>query len=203
MGSGCIYMKEKINIRVGVSARHIHLQAEDVETLFGKGYQLTPKKPLIEVNSFVVEERVKLVGPKGEFPKVAIIVPHRQKRQIEMSKSDAYAIGINPPINESGDHTNAAQLKVIGPKGSLVCHGVIIPKRHIHLCIKDAEAINAKAGDYVDVYFKGERPAIFPSVKCKEINPLIDFSELHIDTDEANAVNVLNGDLCEIIKTKL
>ncbi|MDW7673238.1 MAG: PduL/EutD family phosphate acyltransferase [Bacillota bacterium] len=193
-------VNNEIKIRVGVSARHIHLQEGDVEILFGPDYQLTPNIPLIEINSYVVQERVKLVGPKGEFPKVAIIIPHRPKRQIELSKSDAFALGIKPPINESGDHTNAAELLVVGPKGSLTCTGVIIPQRHIHLCGKDAKALNVQAGDYVEVTFKGTRETIFPKVKAKEINEQLDVSELHIDTDEANAVDVTNGDMCIVRK---
>lgn len=193
---------KSLKINVGVSPRHIHLQPEDVDVLFGLGYQLTPKKPLVELNSFVVEERVKLIGPRGSFSSVAIIIPHRKKRQIELSKTESIILGVKPPINESGDHIGAAQLEVVGPKGSLICNGVIIPKRHIHLCEKDAQELGLKAGDLVDVHFDGIRETIFPRVKVKEINSLIKASEIHIDTDEANAVGASNGDLCEIFPVK-
>jgi putative phosphotransacetylase len=177
-------------ILVEVSARHVHLSQEDLEKLFGSGYQLTVKKMLSQPGQYAAEERVSIVGPKRELNGVTILGPVRNKTQIELSMTDARSIGIAAPVRESGDIANSAPCRIIGPKGEVeVNEGVIIAKRHIHLTPEDAEKFNLKDKQCVDVKIMTDgRALIFGDVVIRVRN---DFSSaMHIDTDEGNAAGM-------------
>ena len=56
---------------VETSARHVHVTQETLETLFGKGHELTHKKDLSQPGQFACEERVTVVGPKKSLERVS------------------------------------------------------------------------------------------------------------------------------------
>lgn len=123
-----------MNILVETSARHVHVTEADLETLFGKGYQLTVKKELSQPGQYASNERVTVVGPKKELANVSILGPCRSATQVELSMTDARSIGIVAPVRESGDVAGSAGCKLVGPAGEVeIGEGVIIAKRHIHM----------------------------------------------------------------------
>ncbi|MGG4034569.1 phosphate propanoyltransferase [Paenibacillus cisolokensis] len=185
-------------VPVGVSARHIHLSREHVEALFGPGYELTVMKPLSQPGQFAANETVEVVGPKGSFPKVRILGPARSATQLEISRTDAYAIGIDAPVRESGDIAGTPGITIKGPAGELAIEqGVIVAARHIHFHTTDAERWGIADKQRLKVRVGGERGLVFEQVIAR-VSP--DFAlDMHIDTDEANAAGVQSGDTAEII----
>lgn len=186
-------------VPVGVSARHIHLTKEHVETLFGKGYELTKKKDLMG-GQFASNETVTIVGLKlRAIENVRILGPVRKNTQIEISSTDAIRLGIHAPVRESGNTKGSAPIAIVGPKGALYLEeGCIVAMRHIHMSPKDAIAAGVKDGDVVSVKADNERGTIFNHVKIR-----VDDSftlEMHIDTDEANASKIGCGDTVSIMK---
>lgn len=171
---------------VETSARHCHLSDKDLETLFGKGYQLTKKKDLSQPGQFACNEKVTVIGDKGELT-MSILGPTRKKTQVEVSLTDARSCGLNAPIKESGDLAEAGPCKIVGPNGTITLeHAVIAALRHIHMTPKDAEEFGVKNGDIVCVEVNSpERKAILCDtvVRVSESYALA----MHIDTDEANA----------------
>lgn len=177
-------------ILVEVSARHCHLSREHLDILFGEGYELTPKKELSQPGQFAAEERVKVVGPKRELPRVSILGPARKSTQVELSMTDARSIGINAPIRESGDIEGSASCTLVGPKGEVeLKEGVIVAKRHIHITPEDAKEFGIKDKEIVQVKVDTEsRSSILGDVVVRVRD---DFeSAMHIDTDEGNAVGI-------------
>lgn len=185
-------------VPVGVSARHIHLTQEHVEALFGAGYQLTVAKPLSQPNQYAANETVAVIGPKGSFPKVRILGPVRKATQLEVSRTDAFALGINPPVRESGNIAGSAGITIKGPAGEVTIEeGVIVAARHIHFHTSDAEKWGITDKQKLKVRFEGERGIVFENVIAR-VSP--DFAlDMHIDTDEANAAGIANGDTAVII----
>ncbi len=176
-------------IPIGVSARHVHLTREHVEALFGKGYQLHKKKELMG-GQYAAEECVTLVGTKlRAIENVRILGPERKASQVEVAKTDAIRLGLNPPIRESGNIAGSAPIALVGPQGVLYLkEGCIIAKRHIHMSPEDAARFGVKDGDTVKVRFDNGRGGVFEGVQIR-----VDKSftlEMHIDTDEANGLNV-------------
>lgn len=185
-------------VTIGVSARHIHLSEEHVELLFGKGYELTEMKPLSQPGQYAANETVAVIGPKGTFAKVRILGPTRKGTQLEVSRTDAFALGVNPPVRESGDTKGSAGIKLQGPAGEVtIDEGVIVAARHIHFHTTDAERFGVADKQLLRVRFSGERGVVFENVVARvSENYALD---MHIDTDEANAAGVKNGDTAEII----
>lgn len=186
-------------VLVETSARHVHLTKEAIATLFGEGYELTPKKMLSQPGQFACEERVTVVGPRGEIKNVSILGPERSANQVEISFADARALGLTPPVRESGDLVDSASCKIIGPKGEIeIPEGVIIAKRHIHLTPADAEAFGVKDMDVVSVRIKSEdRSLVFEDVVCR-VSPNYSLA-MHIDTDESNAAHATGEIYGEVI----
>ena len=177
-------MKEFV---VETSARHIHVSEQDLKTLFGDGYALTKKKDLSQPGQFACEEKVTVVGEKGEL-KMSILGPTRKATQVELSLTDARSIGVTAPIKESGDLAEAGKCKVIGPNGTIECeHAVIAAKRHIHATKKDAEDLGVTNGEIVKVEVNSEagRKLIFDDVVVRVSDSYA--LAMHIDTDESNA----------------
>lgn len=190
--------EEEGNIRVGVSARHVHLSREDLETLFGKGYELHVKKYLMG-REFASDETVTLVGPSmRSIEKVRVLGPVRKNTQVEISRTDTFVLKVSPPVRPSGDIEGSEKLVLVGPKGVVYLkQGVIIANRHIHLTPQYAAQHGLQDGDYVDVKIHSEKPTKFYSVQVRVRD---DFNvEMHIDTDDANACAVKNGDLVQIL----
>jgi len=137
--------KKEFPIIAGVSNRHVHLSREDLDLLFGKGYALTPTKDLGQPGQFACKEMVTIVGPKGSIENVRILGPERKDTQIEISLTDAFKLGVMPPVRDSGDIEGTPGITIIGPNGKLEKEkGVIIAKRHVHMHPSDAEKFGVK-----------------------------------------------------------
>lgn len=173
-------------ILVETSARHVHLSQADLETLFGKGYVLTNKKDLSQPGQFACQEKVTVVGPKGET-KMSILGPTRTQTQVEVSLTDARSLGIKALIRESGDIEGTAGCKLIGPAGEVeITCGVIAAKRHIHMTPADAKEFGVQDKDVVSVEVKSaDRSLVFGDVVCRVSDSYA--LAMHIDTDESNA----------------
>lgn len=184
---------EAYKIPIGVSNRHIHVSQEDLDTLFGKGYQLTKKSDLKQPGQYACNETVTIRGPKGEFDRVRILGPVRKRSQVEVSKTDSFRLGIRPPVRESGYLAGTPGLELIGPKGSLTLpEGAIIALRHIHMTPKQAEAMGVWDKDIVEVETFGQRRGVFGDVLVRVSK---EYSlEMHVDVDEANACALSNQD---------
>ena len=187
-----------MNILVETSARHVHVTEADLETLFGKGYQLTVKKELSQPGQYASNERVTVVGPKKELANVSILGPCRSATQVELSMTDARSIGIVAPVRESGDVAGSAGCKLVGPAGEVeICEGVIIAKRHIHMTPAAASAAGVADKDIVKVVTGGNgRKLVFDDVVIRVSEKFA--TAMHIDTDESNAAGGPNSG--EIIK---
>ncbi len=186
-------------IKIGVSQRHIHLSREDLDILFGKGYELTKKKTLMG-REYAAEEVVTLVGPSLKaIEKVRVLGPVRERTQVEISRTDTFILKVSPPVRPSGKVEGSEKMVIVGPKGSVYLkEGVIIANRHIHLTPAYAEAHKIKDGDLVDVLVEGIKPTKFYDVQVRVRD---DFNvEMHIDTDDANSAGLKNGDIVKIIK---
>lgn len=187
-----------MRVITGVSNRHIHLSQEHADILFGKGYEFRKLKALRQPGQYACDETVTITGPKGSIPNVRILGPVRSYTQVEVSKTDSYVLGIQPPVRDSGDIENTPGIEVIGPKGRVQLEkGVILPFRHLHLHPEDAVELGVKDKDLVAVKTTGERMVILENVLCRVSENYA--AEFHIDTDEANASGLKNGDMVQIV----
>ena len=188
----------KMKIMVETSAHHAHVSKETLETLFGKGATLTNKKDLSQPGQFACEEKITVVGPRGEM-KMSILGPTRPADQVEISLTDARKLGITAPVRESGDIAGTPGCKLVGPEGEVEIEcGVIVAKRHIHLDPKTAEEFGLADKQVVSVKV-GEntgRATLFSDVVIR-VHP--NFAPaMHIDTDESNAAALgctVDGDI--------
>ena len=187
-------------IPVGVSNRHIHLSAEHVDILFGKGYELTPIKDLSQPGQFACKETLTVVGPSlRPIENVRVLGPVRSASQVEISRTDSFTLKVKPPVRESGDIAGSAPITIIGPKGVVTLkEGCIIANRHIHMSLEEGSSFGLKDGDYVDVDVQGERRTKFYDVQVR-VNKAFSL-EMHIDTDDANAAGIGNGARVTIAK---
>lgn len=177
-------MKEFI---IETSARHVHVTKETLEVLFGKGAVLEVKKMLSQPGQFASNQKVKVVGPKGEL-NCSILGPERKENQVEVSLSDARTLGVSAPIRESGDVAGSAPCKLVGPAGEVeLTEGVIVAKRHVHMTPTDAEEFGVKNGQIVNVKVTTEtgRSIIFGDTVIR-VSPTYALA-MHVDTDESNA----------------
>lgn len=190
--------QQKREVLCNVSARHIHLSQAHVEALFGPGYQLTKLKDLMQPGQYASNETVAIIGPKGTFPKVRILGPARGDTQLEISASDARVIGVAPMVRMSGKIEGTPGFTIQGPHGSVtVDKGAIVAARHIHATPEDAARLGVTDGQMVRVRKTGDRAVVFENVAFR-VNPNFAL-EMHIDTDEANAASIKDGDVLEII----
>ena len=184
---------------IEVSARHVHVTTEDLETLFGKGYQLTPKKDLSQPGQYAAAERVDLVGPRSTLKNVSILGPVRQASQVEVSMSDARTLGLNPSIRESGNIDGTIGVQLVGPAGSVTLDkGLIVAKRHVHLTPEAAEAQGVVNGQVVEIkVHTDDRSMTFGDVVIRVSEKFA--PAMHIDTDEANAAGITSTAWGEIV----
>ncbi len=187
-------------VLVETSARHVHLSAQHIEILFGKGHELTFKKDLSQPGQFACEERVTIVGSKKELKGVSVLGPARPATQVELSLTDARSIGVNAPVRESGDIAGTGACKIVGPEGEVeITEGVIAAKRHIHLTPEAAAQMNVADKEIVSVKMDTDgRSLVFGDVVVRvseKFSPA-----MHIDTDESNAAGASCGMMGEIIK---
>jgi putative phosphotransacetylase len=176
-----------------VSARHGHLTPEHVEQLFGPGQRLTPFKYLYQEGQYASEQLVQIVGPRGSISRVRILGPERSKSQFEVSRTDALALGVMPPILQSVNHGTCAPITIVGPHGSVHLPDALIrAKRHVHLHPDEAALLGVADGDEVPVEIPaGDQGLVLYNVLVRT-SP--DFhAEMHIDTDEGNAAGVQPG----------
>ena len=186
-------------IPVGVSNRHIHLSAEHIDILFGSGYSLTKDKDLKQTGEYAAKETVTLVGPKGVMRNVRVLGPVRAFTQIEIARTDGFSLGVVPPLRDSGKIAGSPGIVIVGPKGAVtLTEGVICAARHIHMEEADAQKLKVKDGDRVTVKVHGARGGTFDNVLVR-VNPSFRL-EFHIDTDEANAAELKNGDMVTLCK---
>lgn len=188
-----------MNFIVETSARHVHVSQEDLETLFGKGYELTRKKDLSQPGQYACNEKVTIVGSKKEMA-ASILGPVRPASQVEISLTDARSIGVDAPVRESGDVAGSGACKLVGPCGEVeLKEGVIVAKRHIHATPEDAEKLGVKDKDVVSVKIDTDgRSLVFGDVVVR-VSPKFALA-MHIDTDESNAAGCGREVYGEIVK---
>ncbi|MFC5532537.1 phosphate propanoyltransferase [Cohnella yongneupensis] len=185
-------------VPIGVSARHIHLSSEHVKQLFGDGAELTVFKPLSQPDQYAANETVAVHGPKGSFAKVRILGPVRKESQLEVSRTDAFALGVNPPVRESGKIEGTPGIRIVGPAGEVTLDkGVIVAARHIHFHTLDAERWGIKDKQILRVRVGGDRGVVFEQVLARVSEQFA--LDMHIDTDEGNAAGLATGEFGEII----
>ncbi len=187
-------------VPLGISNRHIHLSREDLETLFGKGYELTPIKELSQPGQYACRETLTIVGPSlRPIENVRVLGPVRKNSQVEISMTDSYVLKVKPPVRESGNISGSAPITIIGPRGVVsLAEGCIIANRHIHMSDSEAKAFGLRDFDRVMVDVEGTRRARWYDVQVR-VSP--DFRlEMHVDTDDANAVGVGNGTKVKVVK---
>jgi acetate kinase len=183
---------QDIPIPIGISAHHVHLCKEHVETLFGEGHKLTPRSPLTQPGQFACEEQVTLVGPKGRVERVRVLGPEREFSQVEISRTEEFKLGIDAPVRLSGDLEGTPGVQIEGPEGSVLLeNGVICAQRHIHMSPEEALRFGIHDRDVVMVRAGEERSLIFGDVVVR-VKPSFKL-ELHLDTDEANAAELDSG----------
>ena len=186
-------------VQIEVSARHVHLDKESVEALFGVGHKLTPKRELSQPGQYLEEERVDVIGPKGSFKNVAVLGPERKHVQVEVSFSDAFALGINPPISQSGDTKGSASVTLVGPAGEItIDEGAIVALRHVHMTPEDAERLGLVDNQIVSVEALTDRKLIFEDTVIR-VSPKFR-TRMHVDVDEAGAAHIAGFALGKIIK---
>ena len=191
---------DDLTIPVGISNRHIHLSREDLDTLFGAGYELTPIKDLSQPGQYACKEQLTIIGPSMRpIENVRVLGPIRKESQVEISVTDSFVLKVKPPVRESGSLQGSAPITIIGPKGIVtLTEGCIIANRHIHMSEEEGKAFGVKDNEYVDVELNGERRSLFYDVQIRVHK---DFRlEMHIDTDDANAAGVGNGFKAKLIK---
>lgn len=182
---------------IGISSRHIHLSATDLAALFGQGYQLQKLRNLYQPEAYAAKETLTIVGPKGVIEDVRVLAPSRPETQVEISGTDAYHLGIDPPIRDSGNLAGTPGIVLVGPKGALTLKkGVILAATHLHMNSMEAKKWSLHDGDRVQIHTLGKRDLIFNNVLVR-VNESFRL-EIHVDTDEANAAGLKNGDKVEI-----
>ena len=181
------------------SGRHVHLCRQDIDRLFGEGYELTKVKELSQPGQFACQERVNKVGPKGMLTNVVILGPEREHSQVEVSLTDARILGVKAPTRESGDLKGSAGIIIVNKDRHIALEeGCIVAKRHVHVAETDAARLGVTNGQIVKVKTHTDRPLIFDDVVIR-VSPKYQ-TFMHIDFDEANACDLKNGNLGEIIE---
>ena len=189
------------DIPVGVSNRHIHLTREDCDTLFGKGYELTPIKDLSQPGQYACKEQLTLIGPSlRAIEGVRVLGPLRKASQVEISRTDSFQLKVKPPVRESGKLDGSAPITIIGPKGLVqLKKGCILANRHIHMSPADGAKYGISDGDYVTVETKGDgKRTTLHDVQIRVSDKFC--LEMHLDTDDANACGIGNGAKVKLIK---
>ena len=187
----------RLFIELEASGRHVHVTQAQAKTLFG--HALTPKRPLSQPGQFLSNERVTVLGPKGEFQNVAVLGPERKEGQVEISLTDSRTLGVTPPIRQSGNIADTPGISLLGPKGRVdLSRGLIIAQRHIHLTPADGEKFHVTDGQVVKLQTFTCRPCIFDDVVVRIHKDFASY--VHLDYDEANACGFENGNLGRIIQ---
>ncbi len=188
-----------MKVTVGISNRHVHLTKEHLNILFGENYQLENVKNLNQPTQFASNSFATLKTNKGILEHVRVIGDLRNYTQVEISKTDAYMLGLNPPIRDSGDLENSEAITLIGPKGEISLNqGCIIANRHIHITPKQMELYGLQGKEEVNVLVNGPKGGMMFHVHLKVSE--LSYFEMHIDTDDANAFQLKQGDVVTILE---
>ncbi|AFM02445.1 propanediol utilization protein [Desulfitobacterium dehalogenans ATCC 51507] len=191
--------QEDYSIPVGISNRHIHLSRNDVNALFGEGYPLTKIKDLSQPGQYACKETLTICGPKGAIENVRILGPERQESQVEILKTDCFKLGLKAPVKLSGELQGTPGITLVGPKGSILLgQGVIIAQRHIHMSLENAQRFGVRDGELVTIQISGLRGGTYANVAVRA-NTTSQL-ECHIDTDEANAMELAPTSKITIVK---
>ncbi len=190
----------KPELVVSISARHVHLSDQDVETLFGPGHKLTPMKELYQTGFFAAEETVMIVGPRRRMlPSVRVLGPTRKQTQVELAFTDGISLGIDLPVRQSGDIAGTPGCVMVGPHGVVdLKEGVIRAERHVHMGPADAAYYGVKDGDRMCLRVKSSCPTIFEGLVVR-VGEGIKL-EVHLDTDEGNAADLEHAEYVELFK---
>lgn len=191
--------RSKLAIPAGVSVKHCHLTKEHFKILFGQDAEPKRVKDIKQPGFYAAEECIDVKGPKGVLKKIRLVAPYRDHTQIELAATDAMAIGLNPPVRESGDVKGSAGCTLIGPKGQVdIREGVIIAQRHLHFSPSEANSLGIASGEVVRVRAGagGGRSVVFEDVIVR-VGPKYSL-EFHVDTDEANTAGIKTGDVVHI-----
>lgn len=186
-------------VPVGISMRHIHLSRREVDALFGRTYQLTPLRPLSQPGQFACQECLDVIGPRGVLHKVRILGPERPEAQVELAQTDCRVIGVQAPVRASGHVEGTSGVLLQGPRGVFsLPRGVIVADRHLHMSTAQAAAFGLSDGDTVRVRVEGGKPGILDGVlvRAGERYEL----DLHLDTDDANAFQLRQGQLVTVLE---
>ena len=185
-----------IFVELEASGRHVHVTKEQAQILFGHG--LTEKRPLSQPGQYLANERVSVVGPKGQFENVAVLGPERKEAQVEISLTDGRILGLTPSVRLSGNVQSTPGATLIGPRGPVVLDkGVMAAQRHIHITPRDAARFGVQDRQIVRLQTYTARPCVFEEVVAR-VHP--DYrSAVHLDYDEANACGFRKGDLGRIL----
>jgi putative phosphotransacetylase len=185
---------------VNISARHCHVTQEDLEILFGKGHQLHPHKWLYQDGFFAAEEAVTIIGPRQRMiSSLRILGPCRDHTQVELAFTDSISLGIDPPVRKSGDHRDSPGCYLMGPKGMVEMKtGVIRHERHVHMGLRDADYYGVKDGQRLHLRVHSDCPTVLESLLVRIAKDAK--LEVHIDTDEGNACNLVKATKCELFK---
>jgi len=185
-------------ITAGVSNRHLHLSEKDINVLFGEGHCLTNKKDLSQPGQFASEETVTLVGPKGKLEGVRILGPARDETQVELALTDAIKLGLKVEVRESGNIADTLGIIIKNGDNTVTLgRGAIAAARHIHASEEDAKKYGLKDKDAVKILFDGPRGGVFHNVVVRVKSSFA--WDFHLDTDEANAFGIKNGDVCTVV----
>jgi len=186
-------------VPISISVRHIHLCREHLDILYGPGFDLEPRNPLYQPDTYAAKQTLTLVGPRMRcLGDVRVLGPMRKATQVEISRTDAIYLGVDPPVRPSGKLDGSAKLILVGPVG--VVHleqGVILANRHIHLHTTTASAYGISDNEYKSVRVATHKKTVFEDV---QIRVSVEFKdEMHVDTDDGNACGVRGGEVAEII----
>ena len=185
-----------MKVNIGISNRHVNLTLEHANTLFGK--ELTKLRDLVQKGQYACNEVVTIKTAKGEIPNVRVLGPTRNYSQVEISKTDAYKLGLNPPVRTSGDLEDSEAITIVGPNGEVqLKEGCIIANRHIHMNPETAHELGFCNDQRVCVKIDTIKGGIMENVHIKVTDDGV--LEMHIDTDDANAFLVEKGMMGEII----
>ncbi|MBB6095110.1 acetate kinase [Povalibacter uvarum] len=190
-----------MRIPIEISARHAHLTQATIEKLFGPGHHIQPRTQLSQPGQYAAAESVVLIGPRGRIEKVRLMGPPRKEDQVEISRSDEFVLGIDAPVRLSGDLRNTPGITLEGPAGRVtIPSGVICARRHIHMNPRDARHLGVRDHDSVQVRIDSDgRDLVFSDVVVR-VSEAFEL-RLHLDTDEANAAGVRQGDTCELVRS--
>lgn len=187
-----------MKVSIGVSNRHVHLKLEHLKILFGEDYELERSRDLTQPGQFASTALVTLKTGKGIIDNVRVLGPLRSYTQVEISRTHAYKLGLNPPVRNSGDLDLSESIIIIGPNGEVnIKEGCIIATRHIHILPEQVKKYKLEGKETVSVRLNGDKGGIIDNVYLKVAEN--SYFELHLDTDDANAHLIKNGDIAEIL----